>query len=514
MVNIMNMRKDIFRFIPLLVAGLFLVSVITPASAFPVAAMTRSIEGAGGIPARSYLMSESSPNTPDGISSLWSFPGTDSGVLPEGSLNKGAEGYRGWTPEGYSDKSALIDHLAGRSSTPENPSGSASRLVSGEGTIRFIDLEGGFFGIITTTGERYIPENLPAAQKVDGNRISFEGFVRSSAMDAGKWGIPLSLISFSLPSEEISASGTVRFVELEGGFFGIITPAGDNYMPLNLPREFQVDGLQVTFTAREEQDVTTTAMWGTPIHINSIARFGQQAGSLGGLWSLVTLDGEPLIPGTSITAYFDKGRVTGTAGCNQYFASYTTSGSSIVVGDAGSTKMYCPSPEGIMDQEALFLTLLSESATWSISDRGLVIRDKPGREILIFVSALTNEPSQLIEYRRTGGYAGFDDYLVLSSDGSGTVVRKETERSVQVPELVMRDLTSHIDAADFPSLRDRYPAPREGADYFTYSLTCSGKTVVTEDTGVPAVLVPIINILNDIVESSAPNDVIQPLSRS
>jgi heat shock protein HslJ len=428
MVNTMNMKKNIFPFISLLVAGLFLVSVITPAAAFPVAAMTRSIDGAGCIPARSDVMSESFSDTPAAISAPWSVPGTDSGVLPEGSLNKGAAWYWGGAPEGYSDKSALIDQLAGRSSTPENPSGSASRLVSGEGTIRFIDLEGGFFGIITTTGERYIPENLPAAQKVDGNRISFEGFIRSPSMDAGKWGIPLSLISFSLPSEEISASGTVRFIELEGGFYGIITPAGDTYLPLNLPEEFQVDGLQVTFTADEEQDIATIALWGTPIRITSMARFGQQAGSLGGLWSLVTLDGEPLIPGTAITAFFDKGRISGSTGCNRYFASYTTSGSSLAVRDAGSTKMYCSSPEGIMDQEALFLTLLPEAASWSIRDRGLVIRDKPGREILTFVSPLINEPSQLIEYRRTGGFAGFDDYLVLSSDGSGTVVRKERSR--------------------------------------------------------------------------------------
>jgi len=32
--------------------------------------------------------------------------------------------------------------------------------------------------------------------------------------------------------------------------------------------------------------------------------------------------------------------------------------------------------------------------------------------------------------------------------------------------------------------------------------------VVTEDTGVPPILVPIINTLNEIIERSAPDDVI------
>jgi heat shock protein HslJ len=512
MVNTMNTKRGILSFVAVLVAGVFLVAAITPAIAFPVEGTTVSIEGAACIPAKSDVIREASSSQLIASSSPVNVLGAaDAGTLPGWYLHKDAAGYGGQKPAMVSDKETLISRLAGRDVTPEVAAGTASRLVSGEGTVRFIELEGGFFGIITQSGENYRPDNLPAALKVNGTRIRFEGVVRASAPDTAMWGTPLSLITISLPSEGFSAAGTVRFIELEGGFFGIITPAGDNYLPANLPVEFQVDGIQVTFTAHEEQDIATTAMWGTPIRIDSIARYGQQAGDLGGSWSLVALDGEPLIPGTSITASFVSGRLTGNAGCNQYFSTYRTSGSSLTLGDIGSTKMYCTTPEGVAEQEAVYLSLLSRADTWSTDDGGLVIRDASGNAILAFTSGLTAEPDHLIEYSRTGGFAGFDDHLVLSSDGSGTVTRKETARSVQVPEPVMRELSAHLIGAEFQSLDDWYPAPEEGADFFTYSLTYQGKTVMTEDTGIPAVLVPIINILDEIVESSAPDDVIAPL---
>jgi heat shock protein HslJ len=321
-------------------------------------------------------------------------------------------------------------------------------------------------------------------------------------------GTPISLITITLPAQGFSGVGTVRFIELEGGFYGIITPEGDNYLPLNLPEEFQVDGLQVTFSAREERDVSTVFMWGTPVRIDTIARFGPQHGELGGSWSLQSLDGEPLIPGTTITASFSSGRVTGAAGCNQYFASYSTAGTGLVIDGAGSTKMYCTSPEGVMEQEGLYLSLLQKASTFSLENGKLVIRDAAGSSILVFASALDNSPETFIEFTRTGGFAGFNDHLVISSEGTAIVTRKETTRQVQVPELTMRKLTAHLSAADFRSLKDEYPAPQEGADYFTYTLTYDGKTVKTEDTGIPPILVPVINVLNEIIESSTHDDMI------
>jgi heat shock protein HslJ len=506
-VNWMNTWRDMRLFISLMVAGIVMVLVITPAVAFPLAGNGFSIEGAAGIPARSDAVREFSSGALAGTGVPVVALGTY-GVLPESYLNKDAAGYGGAEPAGSSAKETLIDALAGRISTPTDSGGGLTRLISGEGTIRFIGGVGGYAWVITTPDGNYLPDNLPAAMKVDGTRVRFEGVVRASASNDQGGATPLSLITVSLPAEGFSSTGTVRFIALEGGFFGIITPAGDTYLPLNLPDDFKVDGLQVVFTAREAPEAVTTGQWGTPIRIDSIARSGQQAGSFEGSWNLAAINGKPLIPGTAITASFGNGRVSGSTGCNQYFASYSTSGLSLMIGEVGSTRMYCSYPEGITEQETLFFRLLSNTTSWSTVGGDLVLNDESGKEILVFTSALAYEPSQLIEFSRTGGFAGFDDHLVLSSDGSGTVTRKETVRSIQVPGPVMRKLTAHLIGADFVSLDDRYPATAGGADLFTYSLTYRGKTVVTEDTGTPAVLVPIIITLSEIIESSAPDDVI------
>ena len=62
-------------------------------------------------------------------------------------------------------------------------------------------------------------------------------------------------------------TGTVRYIGLEGGFFGIIGDDGVHYDPHNLPREFAVDGLRVMFHAVEEKHVGCIHMWGRIVRI-------------------------------------------------------------------------------------------------------------------------------------------------------------------------------------------------------------------------------------------------------
>lgn len=51
------------------------------------------------------------------------------------------------------------------------------QIVSDEGTIRYLSLEGGFYGIITNNNDYYLPENLDSTFQKDSLRIMFEGFV-------------------------------------------------------------------------------------------------------------------------------------------------------------------------------------------------------------------------------------------------------------------------------------------------------------------------------------------------
>ncbi len=60
----------------------------------------------------------------------------------------------------------------------------------------------------------------------------------------------------------IIADGTVRFVNLEGGFYSLETPDGRKFDPINLPPAYQHDGLSVHFTGKVRHDMVSIHMYG------------------------------------------------------------------------------------------------------------------------------------------------------------------------------------------------------------------------------------------------------------
>ena len=70
----------------------------------------------------------------------------------------------------------------------------------------------------------------------------------------------------------IETTGTVQYVEVEGGFYGIVAEDGTRYDPSGLPDEFQEDGLRVRFRAEIRENVLTTRMWGQVIRLLEIER--------------------------------------------------------------------------------------------------------------------------------------------------------------------------------------------------------------------------------------------------
>ncbi len=60
--------------------------------------------------------------------------------------------------------------------------------------------------------------------------------------------------------------GTIKKIELSGGFYGIITEDGKKLNPINLDNKFKEDGLKIKFNY-EKADVMTSQMWGTPVEI-------------------------------------------------------------------------------------------------------------------------------------------------------------------------------------------------------------------------------------------------------
>jgi heat shock protein HslJ len=71
-----------------------------------------------------------------------------------------------------------------------------------------------------------------------------------------------------------------------------------------------------------------------------------------------------VLGGSTLTMSFSAdGRVSGSAGCNNYVATYTASGKSLTIGPAAATRKMCVNPEGVMEQEQQFLKALETVAT-------------------------------------------------------------------------------------------------------------------------------------------------------
>ena len=104
----------------------------------------------------------------------------------------------------------------------------------------------------------------------------------------------------------------------------------------------------------------------------------------GSSWELVTYGETKPIAGTSITATFEDGQVSGSAGCNTYFGSYQVSGDKMRVGDMAMTEMACLEPEGAMEQEQVFAETMRDAQTFRLADGELQIIGADG-EALTFV---------------------------------------------------------------------------------------------------------------------------------
>jgi hypothetical protein len=74
------------------------------------------------------------------------------------------------------------------------------------------------------------------------------------------------------PENIISDTGTVHYVDLEGGFYGIVADDSTRYLPDSLDAALQQDGLRVRFRAHIREDAVTMQMWGQPIDLLDIAR--------------------------------------------------------------------------------------------------------------------------------------------------------------------------------------------------------------------------------------------------
>ncbi len=108
-------------------------------------------------------------------------------------------------------------------------------------------------------------------------------------------------------------------------------------------------------------------------------------------WPLISLYGNDLIEGTSITLNFSAGFLSGQMSCNTYGGGpdsgkyIATDEGTLTIPQIAVTVQLCSKPEGIMQQEATYIEALQQAAAYRVVDDHLEIHNEAGKTILVFV---------------------------------------------------------------------------------------------------------------------------------
>jgi len=183
------------------------------------------------------------------------------------------------------------------------------------------------------------------------------------------------------------------------------------------------------------------------------------------LWLLVSLGGQPVIPGTQITADFNTGQVAGISGCNNYTAPYEMNDANLTMGEAATTRMACAEPQGVMEQETQYLSLLGSVASYRIEGRQMTLLDAGGQAVLVYEAAVT-------------GLVNSQAATPLPAGAIATVTLADVSRADAPAVTIAEQVISNPEAFPFPftviyNLEDIDPR-------FTYAIGVR----ITDSTGV------------------------------
>jgi heat shock protein HslJ len=101
-------------------------------------------------------------------------------------------------------------------------------------------------------------------------------------------------------------------------------------------------------------------------------------------WTMTSMAGSEPLPGAEITAGFINGQMSGSTGCNNYFAGYETQGDRLILTNGAVTEMFCMQPEGVMEIEKQFMDYFYQVDRFHLTADELQLITSAG-ESLIFV---------------------------------------------------------------------------------------------------------------------------------
>jgi heat shock protein HslJ len=125
-----------------------------------------------------------------------------------------------------------------------------------------------------------------------------------------------------------------------------------------------------------------------------LATFTRQSSDLGGTsWTVTGYNNGKqavvsVVNDSKLTADFSiEGKLSGSAGCNMYSASYEASGKNLKIGTTASTRKICSDPAGVMEQERQFLKALEAAVTYHLEGDQLKLHTADGALSVTFVRA-------------------------------------------------------------------------------------------------------------------------------
>jgi len=73
---------------------------------------------------------------------------------------------------------------------------------------------------------------------------------------------------------KLKVKGKVKFLDFEGGFWGIVSEDGKEYRPVAMPEQLKHDGEAVEVTVRLVDEGMSIHMWGEPVRIVAFHTIG------------------------------------------------------------------------------------------------------------------------------------------------------------------------------------------------------------------------------------------------
>jgi hypothetical protein len=108
-------------------------------------------------------------------------------------------------------------------------------------------------------------------------------------------------------------------------------------------------------------------------------------------------------------------------------------------------------------------------------------------------------PAILVDYYWTGGFAGFNDRLVVFDNGVAVISGKNINYEIELNQSDIDRISQIFNKSQFSMLEGNYSARHGSVDLIKYSISYHGKMVTAEDTAIPPSLQSIIDELNRVL---------------